>query len=79
MTSAGEYAVMLDKLPSDVGALARIVQGLALHEHMASAYGVDIPEQRKSESHIRPVERMLERLLAEGLGMRYRWRDPYRT
>jgi hypothetical protein len=53
--------------------------GLLRGQHMASAYGVDIPEQRKSESHIRPVERMLERLLAEGLGMRYRWRDPYRT
>jgi len=64
MTSAGKYAATFDKLPSDLAALVRIVQGLALHEYVASAYGVAIPEQRKSESHIRRVERMLERLLA---------------
>jgi hypothetical protein len=65
MTSGGEHAAMLAGLPNDVGALVRIVQGLALHEYMASAYGVTIPEQRRSESHIRRVDRMLDRLLAE--------------
>jgi hypothetical protein len=42
MTSGGEYAALLDALPNDVGALARIAQGLALHECVASAYGVTI-------------------------------------
>jgi hypothetical protein len=65
MTSGGEHAAMFDRLPSDVGALARVVQGLALHEYVASAYGVAVPERRKSESHIRRMERMLDRLLAE--------------
>jgi hypothetical protein len=65
MTSGGEYAAMLAGLPNDDGALVRIVQGLALHEYMASAYGVTIPEQRRSESHIRRIDRMLDRLLAE--------------
>jgi Transglutaminase-like superfamily len=65
MTSGGEYAAMLAALPNDIGALVRIVQGLALHEYMASAYGVTIPEQRRSESHIRRIDRMLDRLLAE--------------
>jgi hypothetical protein len=65
MTSAGRYASLFDPLPRDVAALARIVQGLALHEYVASEwYGVSIPDERRSESHIRPVERMLERLLA---------------
>ena len=45
--------------------LVRIVQGLVIHEFVASSfYGVTLPDQRLSESHIRPVERMLERLLA---------------
>ena len=65
MTSGGEYAAILAELPNDIDALVRIVQGLALHEYMASAYGVTIPEQRRSESHIRRVDRMLDRLLAE--------------
>jgi Transglutaminase-like superfamily len=65
MTSGDEYAAMLAGLPNDIGALVHIVQGLTLHEHMAPAYGVTIPEQRRSESHIRRVDRMLERLLAE--------------
>jgi hypothetical protein len=65
MTSGGEYAVVLATLPNDVGELVRIVQGLVLHEYVASAYGVTIPEQRRSESHIRRVDRMLNRLLAE--------------
>ncbi|HZS09189.1 MAG TPA: transglutaminase-like domain-containing protein [Blastocatellia bacterium] len=64
MTSGGRYAAMLEKLPNDAGELARIVQGLVIHEYMASAYGVTIPEDRRSESHIRPVERMLDRLFA---------------
>jgi|SRR5918992_1932782 hypothetical protein len=51
-------------LPRDVSAFVRIVQGLALHEYMTGAYGIVIPDERRSESHIRPVERMLERLLA---------------
>jgi hypothetical protein len=65
MTSGGEYDAMLAGLPNDIGALVLIVQGLALHEYMASAYGVTIPEQRRSESHIRRIDRMLDRLLAE--------------
>lgn len=65
MTDAGEYAVMLDALPNDVAALVRIVQGLALHEFVASPlYGVTVPEERRSESHIRRLNQMLQRLLA---------------
>jgi hypothetical protein len=63
MTSGGKHAALLEALPNDVAALCRIVQGLAIHEYMARAYGVTLSEERKSESHIRPVERMLDRLL----------------
>jgi hypothetical protein len=53
MTSAGKYAGLLERLPNDVAALVRIVQGLTLHEFVASSlYGVALSEHRKSESHI---------------------------
>ncbi|HEY7637727.1 MAG TPA: transglutaminase domain-containing protein [Gemmatimonadales bacterium] len=55
---------MFESLPQDVGELARIVQGLAIHEFAADWYGVSIPGERRDESHIRPVERMLERIFA---------------
>jgi hypothetical protein len=65
MTSAGKHAALLERLPNDVHSLVRIVQGLVIHEFVASSfYGVVVPDQRKSESHIRPVEEMLDRILA---------------
>ena len=64
MTVGGGYAHMFDGLPLDMGSLACIVQGLLLHEHTAPAYGVALSDERRSQSHIRPVERMLDRLLA---------------
>lgn len=63
MTSAGKYAAVLAKLPSDPAALAAVVQGLTVHEYVAwDFYGFSVPEKRKSESHIRPAEKMLDRI-----------------
>jgi hypothetical protein len=65
MTSAGKHATLLEGLPNDLGALVQIVQGLTIHEFVASSfYGIAVPNERKSESHIRPVEQMLDRILA---------------
>jgi Transglutaminase-like superfamily len=65
MTSAGKYTALLGRLPDDLGTLVRIVQGLAIHEFAASSfYGVALPDDRKNESHIRPVEQMLDRIVA---------------
>jgi hypothetical protein len=64
MSSAGKYAAMLSRLPNNVVALVRIVQGLLLPEHAAALYGVTLSEERKREAHVRPVERMLDRLLS---------------
>jgi hypothetical protein len=60
MTSGGSHD--LSTLPADVPSLARIIQGLVIHEYMASAYGVTVPEARKAESHIRHVDEMLDRI-----------------
>jgi hypothetical protein len=64
MTSAGKYAAMLSRLPNNVAALVRIVHGLLLPEHAAALYGVTLSDERQREAHVRPVERMLDRLLS---------------
>jgi hypothetical protein len=65
MTSAGKFDSMLAGLPSDVSALTRIVQGLGIYDVVApDFYGFNVPDERKNEIHIRPVEKMLDRLLA---------------
>jgi hypothetical protein len=64
MTAGCGHAPRFDELPRDVAALARVVQGLLLHEHAAPHYGIALADERRSQSHIRPVERMLDRLLA---------------
>jgi len=65
MSSGGKYSSLFDRLPKDVGALVTIVQGLAIHEYAASDfYGFVVPEKRTSESHIRQLEKMLDRLFS---------------
>src|SRR5687767_413890 len=65
MTSAGRYAPLFDELPNDVAELVRIIQGLGIYDLVAADfYGCTIPDQRKSEIHIRHMEQMLDHLLA---------------
>lgn len=64
MTSGGAHASRFDELPRDVPSLVRVVQGLVLHQHWARAYGVELSDERRSESHLRPLDRMLDRLFA---------------
>lgn len=64
MTAVGHHAKALAGLPADVAALAEVVQGLAIHQYMAEAYGFKVPEARKAESHIRTADRILDRILA---------------
>lgn len=64
MTGAGRHAQALAQLPDDVGVLAEIIQGLAIHQYMAGAYHFDVPEARKAEAHIRHADKILDRILA---------------
>ncbi|WP_438041783.1 transglutaminase-like domain-containing protein [Sorangium sp. So ce128] len=64
MTSGGAHAPRFDELPGDVASLVRVVQGLLLHVHWAQAYGVELSDERRAESHLRPTDRMLDRLFA---------------
>lgn len=63
-SAAGKQAQLLKDLPRDVGALAKIVQGLLIHEHMTEAYGVKLPPARHAEAHVRPVESILDHIVA---------------
>jgi hypothetical protein len=60
MSNAGAKAVLLDGLPRDVGDLAKVVQGLLIHEHIASAYGVTLSAEQHAQAHMRGVEKMLD-------------------
>jgi hypothetical protein len=64
MTSAGRYAPLLGGLPRDIPDLAAVAQGLLIHEHIAPAYGVTLSDEERSSVHVRPVERLLELIVA---------------
>jgi len=65
MTSAGKHTALFNKLPNNVDELVHIVQGLGIYSLLAhDFYEFDIPKERENEIHIRPIEKMLDRLLA---------------
>ncbi|QKW11720.1 transglutaminase-like domain-containing protein [Verrucosispora sp. NA02020] len=59
MTSAGAYAGLLDAVPADPAGIARTLQGLVIHEHIAGAYGVTLSDADRSSVHVRPAEELL--------------------
>jgi Transglutaminase-like superfamily len=65
MTAVGVHAALFEELPDDVCTLVRVVQGLGVYDVVApDFYRFNVPDERKNEIHIRPVERMLHRILA---------------
>jgi hypothetical protein len=64
-SAPGRHAALIDALPSGPAGIARTVQGLLIHEHAAeSFYACDLPAARRAESHIRPIEQILDAILA---------------
>ena len=64
-STPGRHAALLDRLPCDPAGVARTVQGLVIYEHVAEPfYGYPLPEVRRTESHIRPAEKIIDTLLA---------------
>ncbi len=56
-------AAAFRELPTDVAALAEVVQGLCVYDVMAeSFYGYKLPKRREAEIHLRTVEEMLRRI-----------------
>jgi len=62
ITNPGPHAPCLDGLPTSVGELVEIIQGLLLHVHWAERYGIRLSEERKQEVQLRTVSRMLARI-----------------
>lgn len=63
-STPGRHAALFDTLPSDPAGIARVVQGLLIYEHVTEPfYGCPITPERRAESHIRPVEAIVDRLL----------------
>lgn len=60
MSDAGARTALLDGLPRDVAGLAEVVQGLLIHEHIASAYGVELSAEQHAQAHLRGVEKILD-------------------
>lgn len=65
MTSPGRHGSLFAGLPREVAALAGIAQGLVIHEHITGPYGVTLTDERRGSVHIRSVEKLLERIVAE--------------
>ncbi len=64
MTSAGRHTAALRALPGDPAVLAAVAQGLLIHEFIAGQYGVTLSEDERVSVHTRPVEDLLDQVLA---------------
>lgn len=63
MTAPGLYAAQLAALPADIRCLTAVGHGLLIHEHIAGAYGVTLTPDNQANVHLRPIERILDRVL----------------
>ncbi|OLF12583.1 transglutaminase-like domain-containing protein [Actinophytocola xanthii] len=64
LTSAGRHASLFDELPNDVAALSSAAQGVLIHEHLAGSYGVELSDSDRETVHVRPVEELLDHVVA---------------
>ena len=69
LTQPGAMAPLLNGLPTGVGELVRVVQGLLIHVFWAQRYGVELDEARQSEVQIRPLAAKLELLPWDSWGL----------
>jgi hypothetical protein len=60
MSDPGQHASLFEGLPGEPGALAKTVQGLLIHQHIAPAYGVTLGRDQQAQSQVRAVERILD-------------------
>jgi transglutaminase superfamily protein len=63
MTDAGAHNGLLQGLPADPAGIARVVQGLLIHEFWADAYGVALTAQDREPVNLRRVEQVLDAIV----------------
>lgn len=56
----GGRAALFENLPQGPQALAGVVQGLLMHEHISPAYGLALSADQHAQAHVRSVEGMLD-------------------
>jgi hypothetical protein len=64
LSDPASQARLFDGLPKGPAALASVVQGLLMHEHVAPAYGLALSGAKHAEAHVRAVEAMLQSIAA---------------
>ena len=64
MSDPGRHAALLEGLPRDPRELAKIVQGLLIHRHIAPVYQVTLRHDQHAQSHIRALETILDDIVA---------------
>ncbi|WBB93859.1 transglutaminase-like domain-containing protein [Verrucosispora sp. WMMC514] len=62
LTSAGPFAPLLEAVPAEPAEIARTIQGLLIHEHIADAYGVALTDADRQTVHLRPADDLLARI-----------------
>jgi hypothetical protein len=65
MSDAGSKAELFHDLPHDIDGLAKVVQGLMIHEHIAPAYGVTLSAEQHAQAHMRGAEKILETVVGQ--------------
>jgi len=65
MNDAAAQAGRLRGLPTDVAALARVVQGLLMHLHVAPSYGLEHTPQQQAQAHLRSAGDILGCIVAQ--------------
>jgi hypothetical protein len=78
MTSPGKYESTFARLPGDVAGVARVVQGLLIHEFLVHEYGVTLTDADRETVHLRAVEDLLAAVVAADDGPLDRPRPPER-
>jgi hypothetical protein len=63
MSDPGAGAKAFVALPKGVAALAGVVPGLLLHQHVGPSYGAPVSPARQQESQVRPLAAMLEEIV----------------
>jgi hypothetical protein len=59
LTDPGKFAGLFEGLPAGAAGVARVVQGLLMHEFWAQAYGVTMAEEDRDRVNLRRVEQVL--------------------
>jgi hypothetical protein len=64
MTSLDQHASLLKDLPDDPAALADVLHGLVIHEHLVGGYGVTLSDADRRTVHVRRAGDLLAEIAA---------------